>query len=318
MMDLSGKKVLITGGAGFIGSHLVDFLYKKDCHIVIIDDLSNGNIRNIENPLKNSRVKFIKGSIEDAKLMDRLINKDQRDYIFHLASGNLLRSVENPIKDFQVTVLGILNILSAIRKSKIGPTLVFSSTGSVYGEPKFNPQKEDHTLEPVSAYGISKLAAEKYVLLWHKMFGIPAIILRYYNVYGPRQNFGPKGGVIGIFINQILNHKPIIIEGSGQQKRCFTYVDDVVRANILAATSKKAIGEVFNIASNQVISIDQLVSQLHKLFQSKVKIIYKPRRIGDVDSFNPDIAKAKLILGYKPEVTLEEGLKRTIAWFLNE
>lgn len=317
-MDLKDQKVLVTGGAGFVGSHLAQRLLETGCFVMVVDDLSNGSRQNMAEVLEHPRFKFVEGSVADAGLVSSLISTGEFAVVFHLAALNLLRSVENPSNDLRVNVLGTLSLLQAIQAQNeqgIRKTvMVYSSTGSVYGEPDYNPQDEGHPLQPVSPYGISKLAAEKYVLLWHKVFGVPGIALRYYNVYGPRQSRDPKGGVVGIFLSRLMQGLPTVIEGDGHQERCFTFVDDVVRANILAATQEEAWGGVYNIGTSEITTINQLSELASRLCKSELKPQYTKPRIGDVRSFQPTLTLAEKHLGYRPKVKLAEGLVKTRDW----
>jgi UDP-glucose 4-epimerase len=203
-----------------------------------------------------------------------------------------------------------------MQESSLVPVMVFSSTGSVYGEPEYQPQDERHPLEPVSPYGVSKLAAEKYVLLWHRLFSVKTIALRYHSVYGPRQNYGPNGGVVSIFAHRVLNGLAPVIEGAGDEERCFTYVEDVVRANLLAAQTEAAWGGVYNIGTTEIITIRGLADLVLKLCKSTLQPTSAPRRVGNVAVFRPDISKADRYLGYRPTVPLMTGLRRTIDWFI--
>jgi len=249
-------------------------------------------------------------------LVENLFIKYSFDYIFHLAALNLVRSVENPLADLDTNIKGTLIILELIMKYNQDIVLVFSSSGSVYGEPIRIPQYEDHPLNPNSPYGISKLAAENYVTLYNKLHGLKTVSLRYYNVYGPRQNAGHGGGVISIFITNSLKDINLIIEGDGEQERCFTYVKDVVRANILASMSPNAFGMNFNIASKNNTTIKELANKISNI-NNKVKIISAPERVGDIKKFNPSITRAKEELGYIPKVKFEDGLLETYNFFEN-
>ena len=215
-----------------------------------------------------------------------------------------------------MNTLGTLNILMAMKELNPGCTLVYASTGSVYGEPQYNPQDEGHPLRPVSPYGVSKLAAERYVSLWTQLYHTRAAMLRYYNVYGPRQNYGKKGGVIGIFIDRVLRGEPPIIEGTGENERCFTYVDDVVNANLLAATRKSAIGHPVNIGNTEITTIKALADMTIELGKKDLKPVYGPARVGDIAVFRPDISLAEKLLGYRPAVMIREGLQKTLDWFI--
>lgn len=309
------KRCLVTGVAGFVGSHLVDYLLSQGALVYGIDDLSHGNKDNITAASRNKNFLFVQLSLAKRNEVNKIILENQPQYIFHLAATNLLKSIEDPLYDLSVNTESTLNMLLAIQDIKRRPVLVYSSSGSVYGEPIYKPQDENHPLNPSSPYGISKLAAEKYVLLWNKIYGINSIALRYYNVYGPRQNYKKRAGVIGIFIDDVLNNRPPTIEGSGNQQRCFTYVYDVVRANVLAALNKDVFGDAFNIASDEITTINELASIVMKACNKDLKPVYIKRRVGDVDSFQPDVNKAKKHLKYKPTVKLSEGINETIKWF---
>jgi len=311
-MKLQNKSVLVTGGIGFIGSHIVDALVKRGCKVTVIDDFSKGSINNLQWAKENGEVKIVKGSVENFDLMERLL--EDCSVIFHEAALNLLLSNQNPIKDLLVNTLGLLNILEVARELGTIDMIVYASSGSVYGEPIYNPQDEEHPLNPTSPYGISKLAAEKYVLLWHKMFDVNTVALRYYNVYGPRQDYGETGGVIPIFIKRVIRDEPPIIEGDGTQERCFTHVSDVVNANIQAAENEKAGGDVFNIGTEEVTTIEDLAHLIIELEGKDLNPEYTAPRMGDVRIFRPDITKAKKILDYYPKTTLTQGLPSVIEW----
>ncbi len=311
---IRGKRVLVTGGAGFIGSHLVDELLKYDNKVIVLDDFSCGSTKNLQNATLSRNYRLQKGTVTDKKIVTKLIARRGVDIVYHLAAGNLLTSIKNPHHDIDVTLHGTLNILDAIAQRSKNTILVYSSTGSVYGEPQYQPQDENHPQEPVSPYGITKLAAEKMVLLWHKIYKVKSVALRYYNVYGPRQNYGPTGGIISIFISRLLKELPPVIEGTGNQARCFTFITDVVRANILAAEKKDALGNALNIGTTEVTTINKLASLILKFFHKNIKPVYAKKRLGDIDEFRPSLRKAQKILGYKPQVKLKDGLKQTIQW----
>jgi nucleoside-diphosphate-sugar epimerase len=313
-MAFAGSRALITGGTGFIGSHLADALVKQGATVTILDDFSNGLEENIGEALATGKARLVRGSVEDYDLVKSLV-KDA-DFIFHEAALNLLRSLENPANDLRVNTGGTLNILMSIKDLNPKCTLVFASTGSVYGEPQYNPQDENHPLRPVSPYGVSKLAAEHYIGLWTRLYNARAVMLRYYNVYGPRQNYGKKGGVIGIFIDKVMRGEPPIIEGTGGNERCFTFVDDVVKANLLAATSTKAQGQAINIGNTEITTIKALAEMVIKIGKKDLKSAYAPARLGDIATFRPDISLAEKLLGYRPTVMIREGLQKTLDWFI--
>ena len=313
--DISGQTVVVTGAAGFIGSHLVDKLLNLGCKVLGVDDFSNGDIKNIQQAEKNKNFKLFQGSVDDAKFIHSIFDSNKIDVVFHLSALNLIRSVENPIRDLEVNAKGTLVLLEKIKEYDI--ILINSSTGSVYGTPLSTPQKETHPLNPTSPYGVSKLAAEKYVGAYSHMYGLSTISLRYYNVYGPRQNYGEGGGVIPLFIMNALKGKTIYVEGDGNQERCFTFVDDVVRANILAAFTAKEYGRVYNVATEESITINKLVSIINEI-HSINKIISAPPRVGDIRVFNPDISLIKKELSYVPETVFAEGLLKTYDFLSQE
>jgi UDP-glucose 4-epimerase len=315
-MDIRGRRILVTGGAGFVGSHLVDRLVELDCEVTVLDDLSNGSRENLEHAQCQGGARLVTGSVADAALTHELIVAGGCDVVFHLAALNLLRSIEDPARDLQVNAAGTLNVLRCVQESRTKPIMVFSSTGSVYGNPAYQPQDERHPLEPVSPYGVSKLAAEKYVLLWAKLFGVRTVALRYYNVYGPRQGYHEQGGVVGIFLSRVLNGFPPVIEGTGLQERCFTYVSDVVQANLLAAQTDSAWADVYNVGTTEITTILDLAKMVLCLCECDLAPNFAERRLGDVDLFRPDIRKAQKAFGYSPHVLLSEGLRRTMNWFV--
>jgi UDP-glucose 4-epimerase len=310
---INGKRILVSGACGFIGSHIVDVLVNENL-VVGIDDLSSGNIFNIEKRRHKNFI-FKKIDIREYTSIKDLFKKYDFEFVFHEAATNLLKSTENPRMDLEVNAIGTLNILEAMKK--YSTKLIHASTGSVYGEPCYSPQNEDHPQVPTSPYGVSKLAAEKYCLAYKSLYGIEFSILRYYNVYGPKQRSGTHGGVIPVFLENAFKGKSIFIDGNGNQKRCFTYVSDIVEANVLAA-SKEYWGEIFNVASEDIITINQLALTLIELSRKEVEIVHRESRKGEIMEFHPDISKAKQMLGYMPKVNFKEGLRKTVEWYASE
>lgn len=301
-MNLENKRVLITGGAGFIGSHIAEAL--TDCEVTVLDDLSKGKEENVP-----TGATFVKGSVTDFGLLSKLVGESQ--IVFHEAALNLVLSTKDPVCDLEVNAGGTLNLLEAARESGTLDALIIASSGSIYGEPQYNPQDENHPTVPTSQYGVSKLAADNYSLLYHKLYSLPITVLRYYNVYGPRQSYGDSGGVIPIFISRALRGEPLAIDGDGSQQRCFTHVKDVVRANLLAVEKKKW-GEAYNIGTSESTTILQLADLVNGLSKNKAEHVFAPAREGDVMVFEPDISKAKKGLGYAPEISLNEGLPSVV------
>ncbi|EHP87444.1 SDR family oxidoreductase [Methanotorris formicicus] len=298
-------KVLVTGGAGFIGSHIVDELIKNGYEVVILDNLITGNRKNI-----NPKAEFVEGDITN-KNLDEKINFHDIDVVIHQAAQiNVRKSVENPIYDGDVNVLGTLNILENTRKYNVKKIIYASSGGAVYGEPEYLPVDENHPVVPLSPYGLSKYCGEEYIKLYNRLYGIEYCILRYSNVYGERQDPRGEAGVISIFIDRILNNKNPIIFGDGNQTRDFVYVRDVAKANLMALNWKN---EVVNIGTGKETSVNELFKIIANELNYKDKAIYDDPREGEVRRIYLDIKKAEM-LGWKPEVDLKEGIKRVVNW----
>lgn len=314
-MNLKGTTILVTGAAGFIGSHLSERLIGMEAQVVGVDDLSAGNTSNLSGLENERQFDLVVGSVTDHSLIQNLAAK--ADVIFHTAALNLVASINDPFEDLFVNASGTLNMLTQATRSDRTKVLVLSSTGSVYGEPEYSPQDEAHPLKPVSPYGISKLAAERYAMAWPGYTGQPTVCLRYFNVYGPRQRRDTGGGVIPIFLTQAMQGQTLTVHGTGNQKRCFTYVDDVVTATIQTAVNDDAWGDVYNIATDQITTINELANEAIKSTQSKSTIEYGERRSGDVDDFRPDISLADEKLGFSPKIKLSDGMAMTANWIEN-
>ena len=304
--ELTGKRVLVTGGAGFIGSNLVDRLSQAN-KVTVLDNLSSGLLSNLEK--SKDAITFIKGDILDRGLLKDIVT--DVEYVFHLAAsvGNI-KSIEDPHFDMEVNIKGTINLLEACVASNI-KRLVYSSSGAIFGEARYLPIDEEHPLNPESPYAVSKLAAEKYCFAFHKVYGTPTAAVRYFNVYGPRQDTSEYANAISIFLDRMSKGKPITIFGDGQQTRDFVFVEDVVTANILAATQPAAVGEIFNIATGQANSIEQLAAVIKQISGSKSQISYADPRAGEVRDSRANIEKARKLLGYSPQTSLEEGLNLT-------
>jgi UDP-glucose 4-epimerase len=255
------------------------------------------------------------GSVQEPKIFDSLLNVQ---VVFHLASTNLLSSVRNPQNDLEVNGVGTLNLLNAVKQFNRNIVVVFASSGSVYGEPLLDPQTESHLLNPVSPYGISKLAAEKYLEYYYREFGLNTVILRYYNIVGSRQNYNDEGGVVPIFVKRMLQGYPLVVEGDGFQERVFTDVRDVVDATIAASKCRNAYGSAFNIATNEVNTINALAEKVLAFSDKKLEVRYTRPRIGDIHSFHPSIKHAKTVLGYNPKYSLDDSLKSVVEWMRRE
>lgn len=313
-MPKSYSKILVTGGLGFIGSHIVDRLVKEEFEVTVIDNLSTGRRGNIAYHQNRKDFNFIEGDIRDAALVKRII-KDV-DAVFHEAAlVSVPHSVENPLLTNEVNVSGTLNLLEACRDADV-KRFIHASSSSVYGETETLPKHEKLNPQPISPYAVSKLAAENYVKVYYEVYGLNTVCLRYFNVYGPRQTYGPYSGVITIFINRLLKNESPIIYGDGKQTRDFTYIQDVVEANMLALTRERAIGEVFNIATGNQTTINQLAAMLQQIMnKTNLRTIFTNPRRGDIKHSYADITKAKKLLQYNPKISLKKGLTQLVKWY---
>jgi UDP-glucose 4-epimerase len=306
------RKVLVTGGAGFIGSNLVRLLVEQGFSVRVLDNLSTGYSKNIE----NLPVEFIQGDICDAYLVKNAV--DGMDTIFHLAAhiGNV-KSLEHPQEDAQINVLGAVNLLEAARKANV-QRIVYSSSAAIFGELLTMPIAEDHPQNPDSPYGVSKLAAEKYMLAFAKLYNMTVICLRYFNVYGVHQRYDAYGNVIPIFADRLMMGKPVTIYGTGEQTRDFVNVKDVAKANFLAATRVQQTG-VYNLGSGFDITINMLASYCQEASGIKaVEVINAPPRRGEVLHCRADISKARSDLGFEPNPDILSGLQEYFDWFKND
>jgi len=305
-------RVLVTGGAGFIGSNLVRRLVAEQHVVTVLDDLSSGFRRNLA-PFPG--VRFVEGDIRvEADVRSAI---EGVEVVFHLAAsvGNR-RSIDDPLRDAEVNVLGTLRVLEAARWAGVRKVVASSSAG-IFGELKTLPIREDHPIEPDSPYGASKLCCEKECLAYAKLFGLEAVCLRYFNVYGPNQRFDAYGNVIPIFVFQMLRGEPLTIFGDGEQTRDFVNVRDVVQANLLAAGARGVSG-AFNIGSGTSVTVNDLVLRLRAASGLDPLVRHGPPRSGDVRDSLADVAAARAALGFAPGVTLEEGLAEYVAWAREE
>jgi len=308
------SSILVTGGAGFIGSHLVDRLLKDGFNITVLDDLSTGKLDNLASHKDKENFHFIRGDIRDSDLVKRAL-KDV-DAVFHAAAlVSVSRSVEDPILTNEVNVTGTLNLLKACLDSNI-KRFIFSSSTAIYGDTKTLPISEDIVPQPISPYAVSKLAAENYTQVFYEVYGLETVCLRYFNVYGPRQEYGPYSGVITIFINRLKHGEPPIVYGDGEQTRDFVEVQDVVEANMLALRKRDAVGQIFNIATGLPTTVNRLAELLQEIVgRTELKPVHAKPRLGDIRYNHADIGKARKILGYEPKVSLKAGLTRLVEWW---
>lgn len=313
MLSLSGKyrRALVTGGAGFVGSHLVEELLKDDIDVISIDDYSAGKRSNLEAFRDHPRFQQVDCDVTDLEKLRRYF--DGVDIVFHQAASKMTICLRDPRRDLAVNAQGTFNLLELARDFKVRK-FVHASTGSVYGEARYFPTDEEHPLNPTSYYGVSKLAGEKYARAFSHLYGMDVTMLRYYHVYGPRQENSDVGGVVSIFARRALEGKPLVIFGDGTQMRSFTYVKDVVNINKLVALKPESKGQVYNCASGIRVTIGQLAEQiLHILDRKDVGIQYRDWKLGDIKVF--DVANAKLkALGMQWEMPFEAGLVETLEW----
>ncbi len=302
-------KILITGGAGFIGSHLVDRLISEGHKVVIVDNLSTGKKENL-----NKKAKFYKIDIRSPKI-DQVFKKEKPEIVFHLAAQiDVRKSVEDPTEDAKINIVGSLNVLENCRKCKIKKIIFTSTGGAIYGEAKMVPTPETYSEYPLSPYGIEKLAIDKYLNYYRQVFGLPFISLRFANIYGPRQNSKGEAGVVAIFCNKMLSGEQPIINGDGKQKRDFVFVGDVIQAAVLAMGSKR-VG-IYNIGTAKETNINIIFRELKKLTGSDCKEIHVPAKPGEQRRSCLDYLKAKKELSWQPKHDLKKGLKETVGWFM--
>lgn len=297
-------RALVTGGAGFIGSHFVDRLIAEGWEVVVADDLSTGKAENL-----SRKAEFHRMDVRDKGLKD--IFKDKIDVVFHLAAQAQVRgSMENPVYDASVNIGGAINLLEAC-KGEVEKIIYASSGGAVYGEPEYLPVDEEHRIAPLSPYGVSKYIVEEYLRVYKEIYGLPSVALRYGNVYGPRQDPYGEAGVVAIFASKMLHGETPTINGDGEQTRDFVYVSDVVEANFLAA-ERKATGAI-NIATGVESSVNEVYGIIKEVLGSDVKAKHGPAIKGEVNRICLDVKKAEKILGWKAGMTLRKGIKE----FLN-
>jgi len=301
-------KILVTGGAGFIGSHVADAFIGQGHEVVILDNLSTGRKENV-----NAHAQFVKMNIQDPEIMD-LFEQEQFDVVDHHAAQMDVRlSVADPIYDANNNILGTINLLQASVKYGVKKFIFISSGGAIYGEHDYFPADEEHPTRPLSPYGITKLSCEKYLYFYFKTHRLNFVILRYSNVYGPRQNPHGEAGVVAIFASRLLTGEQPIINGNGIQTRDYVYVGDAVTANL------KALGynnnDYFNIGTGIETTVNELFDSINHLTNAGIEEVYGPAQPGEQLRSVLDIQKAKKLLNWNPQVSLDEGLAKTVEYF---
>lgn len=309
-------KILITGGAGFIGSHIAEKLAHLGHEVVILDNLDpyyhvGIKKKNIEIVLKNKNCSFVNGDILDNEQLDNIV-KNGIDFIFHEAAQPGVRaSVEDPLKPNEVNVKGTLNVLEAARKGEV-ERVINASSSSVYGKVEYLPFDEKHPTQPLSPYGVSKMVAEHYCRVYNDLYGLPTVSLRYFTVYGPRMR---PDLAIPIFTRALLGGEQPTIFGNGEQTRDLTYIEDIVAANVNLLETDKADGEILNVGGGKRVTVNQLFENLKRLTGRDIEPIYGDEIKGDAKHTLSKVDKAKQLIGYEPKTSIEMGLEKFVKWF---
>jgi len=321
-IELSNKSILVTGGAGFIGSNLCEALLEKGNNVICLDNFATGKRENIEQLLKDSNFTLIEGDIR--KLEDCLKATKNVDYVLHQAAlGSVPRSIKDPITSNDVNVSGFLNMLVAARDNGV-KRFVFAASSSTYGDSQSMPKVEDIIGKPLSPYAITKYVNELYADIFSKTYGLETIGLRYFNVFGRKQDpNGAYAAVIPKFVSQLISGESPVINGDGNYSRDFTYIDNVIQANFLSlvTTNEKAINTVYNVAYGDRNTLNDLMGYLKEYLTefdskiSKIEIIHGPNRAGDIPHSHASVDKAKELLNYNPQFSLQQGLKEAVKWY---
>jgi UDP-glucose 4-epimerase len=311
-MAFKFRRALVTGGAGFIGSHLVAALVGQGCDVTVLDNLASGHQANLDTV--QDKIDLVKGDIKDERTLNRIVKGCE--VVFHLAAVvSVTQTVKDPVASALVNELGAIRVLDAARKNGVR-RVVLSSSSAVYGDAPQLPKSESMIPAPMSPYAVQKLTNEYYAELYHRLYGLETVCLRYFNVYGPHQDpSSPYSGVISIFMLRAINGEEPLIYGDGGQTRDFVFVKDVVQANLLAATHEAAPGKVFNVGTSNSVSINGLWEMIARLAECRLPAKHEAPRAGDIVHSLASIQRAKDLLGYQPTVSFEDGLKQTFAWY---
>lgn len=298
----TGQRILITGGAGFIGSHLADALVPEN-DVTILDNLSTGSRENVP-----SEAELLEGDITDSETLAKSMSG--MDIVYHQAAQvSVQKSVEEPVESFETNIAPTVQILDHARKNDC--RVILASSCAIYGDPDYVPLDEAHPTTPSSPYGLEKITKDRYARLYHELYGVETVALRYFNVYGSRQTAGDYSGVISIFNEQAQNERDITVEGDGQQTRDFVHVNDIVQAN-LRATETEAVGEAFNIGTGSSVTIKNLAETIRDVAKSSSDVVHVDPREGDIPRSEADIEKARDCIDYEPTIELEEGLRSLV------
>ena len=301
-------RILFTGGAGFIGSNVVDALVEGGHEVVVVDNLSTGKEENI-----NPKARFFHVDLTDFEALERVFTETKPEVVFHTAAQiDVRKSVQDPLFDAETNIIGSMNLFEFSIKYGVKRVIFSSTGGALYGEAEKLPADENTHIEPLSPYGVSKYCTEQYLEYFKRVYNLERVILRYANVYGPRQDPLGEAGVVAIFTSKILNNEKPVIYGDGNQTRDYIFVEDVVRANILVLNGKEG---VYNIGTSVETSVNDLVKMFSEVLNKHIEPIYGPPRKGEVQRISLDASKAEKELGFTPEFSLEDGLRKTLEWY---